>query len=515
LEQNMAVRGRTVWPFLAASLPMLLVSLNNLVVTNALPEISSDLHTTVSELQWVVNGYILAFAGLLLTASALGDRYGRRAVFVAGILVFAAGSAGCGLSGSMTTLVLARVVQGLGAAAVQPLSLTLVAGAASERGRSKAIGLWGGVNGLGVALGPLVGGAVTEGLSWRWIFWVNVPVALAAVVLVLKVILESRGEDRRLDLPGMLLVTGAVTLAVWAIVSSTDEGWTSAPVLLAGCAGVCLLVLFVHWERRARAPLLPLRFYRLPAFVLSNAACLAMFFGVFGSIFFLAQYMQGPLGFSPLEAGLRTLPWTAMPMVVAPLAGPFIDRLGGGRLMTAGLFLQAGALAWIASIARLDLNYERLVPALLLAGVGMGLVFAPAMAVVLGSVRAHEHGKASGANNTLREVGGALGVAVLTTVFSAHFVDTSDLFAMRARLLSPVDTAEAFVRGMRWAIWLGAVVVSLGGVASSFIPRRPRDATPDAGTPDAGTPDAGTPDAGAPDAGGRPAAAPSVAHSGS
>lgn len=190
----MAAPARTAWPFLAASLPMLLVSLNNLVVTNALPEISSDLHTSVSQLQWVVNGYILAFAGLLLTAAALGDRYGRRAVFLGGILVFAVGSAGCALSDSTTTLVVARVLQGLGAAAVQPLSLTLVAGAAPAHARSTAIGLWGGVNGLGVALGPLVGGAVTEGLSWQWIFWVNVPIALLAALLVLKVIGESRGR---------------------------------------------------------------------------------------------------------------------------------------------------------------------------------------------------------------------------------------------------------------------------------------------------------------------------------
>ncbi|GFE13616.1 MFS transporter [Streptomyces glebosus] len=470
----MAGPARTAWPFLAASLPMLLVSLNNLVVTNALPEISSDLHTTVSQLQWVVNGYILAFAGLLLTAAALGDRYGRRAVFLGGILVFAAGSAGCALSDSTTTLIVARVLQGLGAAAVQPLSLTLVAGAAPQHARSTAIGLWGGVNGLGVALGPLVGGAVTEGLSWQWIFWVNVPVALLAALLVLKVISESRGQDRRLDLLGMLLVSGAVTLAVWLIVTAGDAGWRSVPVLAAGCGAAGLFVLFILWERRAKAPLLPLRFYRVPAFVLSNVASLAMFFGVFGSIFFLAQYMQGPLGFSPFEAGLRTLPWTAMPMVVAPLVGPFIDRIGGGRLMTAGLLIQAGALAWIASIARLDLNYGRLVPALLTAGIGMGLVFAPTMAVVLNSVRPHEHGKASGANNTLREVGGALGIAVLTTVFSAHFVDTRDLFKLRAELLSPVDTAAAFVRGMRWAIGLGAAVVALGGVAAAFIPHRAR-----------------------------------------
>ncbi|MFI9161988.1 MFS transporter [Kitasatospora aureofaciens] len=468
----MTGRARTGLAFLAASLPMLMVSLNNLVVTNALPEISRDLSVGVAQLQWVVNGYILAFAGLLLTAAALGDRYGRRAVFLAGIALFGAGSVGCALSGSVTTLVAARVVQGLGAAAVQPLSLTLVAEAAPANRRSAAIGLWGGVNGLGVALGPLVGGAVTEGLSWQWIFWVNVPVAVVAIVLVLRAVAESKGRDDRLDLPGMLLVTSAVTLAVWVIVQASQAGWTSPVVLLGGAGAVLLLALFVWWERTAAAPLLPLRFYRVRAFVLSNVASLAMFFGVFGSIFFLAQYFQGPLGFSPLAAGLRTLPWTAMPMVVAPLVGPFIDRIGGARLMTAGLLLQAGALAWIAWVARFDLEYGRLVPALLAAGVGMGLVFAPTMAVVLGSVEPHEAGKASGANNTIREVGGALGVAVLTTVFRAHFVDTNDLYKLRATLLSPVDTAEAFVRGMRWVIWVGAAVVALGGVSAACIRHR-------------------------------------------
>ncbi|MTD58852.1 MFS transporter [Amycolatopsis pithecellobii] len=461
--------------FLAASAPMLMVSLNNLVVTNALPEISSALGSRIPDLQWVVNGYILAFAGMLLTAAALGDRYGRRRVFLLGIIVFAVGSAACALAGSVLALVLGRVVQGIGAAAVQPLSLTLVTGAVPPSRRNAAIGMWGGVNGLGVALGPLVGGAVTEGLSWQWIFWVNVPVAVLAFVLVLRTLGESRGADRMLDLPGMALSTAAVTTGVWVIVHAGGSGWTG-PLSLGGMAGAILLaVLFVRRERRARYPLLPLRFYRERAFVLSNVASLAMFFGVFGSIFFLSQYLQGPLGYSPLEAGLRTLPWTAMPMLVAPLIGPLIDRIGGGRLMAAGLLLQAGALGWIAAVARIDLPYARLVPALLIAGVGMGLMLAPAMAVVLGSVRPPEYGKASGANNTLREVGGALGVAVLTTIFRAHFVDTTDLVALRAQLLSPVDSAEAFVRGMRWAIWVGVAVVAAGGVAACFLRRGPRN----------------------------------------
>ncbi|MFD7924285.1 MFS transporter [Streptomyces sp. NPDC059740] len=466
----MARRQRTALALLGASFPMFMVSLNNLLVTNALPEIAKSLTISVGGLQWVVNSYILAFAGLLLTGATLGDRYGRRRAFVAGIVLFSLGSVGCALAASGTVLVAARVLQGVGAAAVQPLSLTLVVGAVPAARRSAAVGLWGGVNGLGVALGPLVGGLVTQGLAWQWIFWINIPVALVAIPLVLVSVRESTGEDRGLDLPGMVLVAAVVTLAVWGIVQVATAGWGSSAVLVPLGAAALLLVAFVRWERRASVPLLPLRFYREPAFVLSNIVSLAMYFGVFGSIFFLAQYMQDSLGFSPLQAGVRTLPWTAMPMLVAPVAGLLIDRVGGHRLMAMGLALQGAGLAWIASIASVDLSYPRLVPALAVSGIGMGLVFAPTMAVVLGAVRPHEHGKASGANNTVREIGGALGIAVLTTVFQARFTVVHAF---------PFDSARAFVHGMTSAIWVGVAVVEGAAVLSLFIPSPAR---PDAGT---------------------------------
>jgi EmrB/QacA subfamily drug resistance transporter len=420
----MTRRAGVGWAIVASSVPMFMVSLNNLVVTNALYEIGQDMSADVEQLQWVVNAFILAFAGMLLTGAALGDRFGHRRVFLWAIAVFSAGSVACALANSVDTLIAARVLQGVGAAAVLPLSLTLLAAAVPERKRSLAIGLWGGINGMAIAVGPLVGGAVTEGLDWQWIFWINLPVGLIAVPLVLWAVRESRGADHSLDLLGMLLVCSAVTVAVWGIVEAHDAGWTSTRILTAFGVAATLLVVFVLWERRVAHPLLPLRFYRIRAFVLSNLSSLAMFFGVFGSIFFLVQYLQGPLGFSAFEAGLRTLPWTAMPMVVAPLAGAFTDRIGGGRLIAAGLVLQAVALGWIATLATADLDYARLVPAMVLAGLGMGLVFAPLSAVVLGSVRPAEFGKASGANNTVREVGGALGIAVLVTVFQSYADDT-------------------------------------------------------------------------------------------
>jgi EmrB/QacA subfamily drug resistance transporter len=461
----MAKKPSTVLAIAGASLPMFMVSLNNLVVTNALPDIAKSLTISVTGLQWVVNAYILTFAGLLLTGSALGDRYGRRRVFLAGILLFSLGSIGCALATSGDMLIAARVLQGAGAAAVQPISLTLVVGAVPATKRSAAVGLWGGVNGLGVALGPLVGGAVTQGLAWQWIFWVNIPVALIAIPLILKSVPEAKGSDGDLDLRGMVLVAGTVISVVWGIVRVGSAGWTSPSVLLPLAAAVGLGAAFVGWERRTPKPLLPLRFYREPAFVLSNLVSLAMYFGVFGSIFFLTQYMQDSLGFSPFEAGLRTLPWTAMPMIVAPAAGLLIDRIGGSRLMAAGLALQGIGLAWIASIATVDLSYSRLVPALAVSGIGMGLVFAPTMAVVLAAVRPHEHGKASGANNTVREIGGALGIAVLTTVFQSHFGIVRSF---------PFDSARAFVHSMSSAIWVGVAVVEAAAVMALFIPARQR-----------------------------------------
>lgn len=454
------------WSIIATSIPMFLVALNNLVVTNALPQIQEEFSASQQDLQWVINSYVLAFAGLLLTGAGLGDRYGRKKVFLGGLAIFAAGSVLCALAGSFPALLIGRVIQGVGAAAVLPLSLTLLSAAVPEKMRSAAIGIWSGINGLGVAIGPLLGGAVTDGLAWEWIFWINIPVAVIAAPLVLWAIDESVGPDRELDLIGMVTVSAAVTALVWGIVRGGTESWTDAWVLGSFIAAAALLVAFVLWERRAPYPLLPLRFYRIPTFVLSNIVSLCMYFGVFGSIFFLAQYLQGPLGFSASEAGLRTLPWTAMPMLIAPIAGALTDRVGGGRFMAAGLGIQGIALAWIAIVAQSDTPYTELVPPMVLGGIGMGLVFAPTAAVVLASVREHEHGKASGANNTVREIGGALGVAILTTVFQ-RYADTVVVH-------SSEDAAEPFITGMRAAIWVGVAVVVAGALCGAAIKKNSR-----------------------------------------
>ncbi|WNI18905.1 DHA2 family efflux MFS transporter permease subunit [Actinacidiphila sp. ITFR-21] len=457
-------RRAPLWlAIVACSLPMFMVALDNLVVSTALRTLAGDLHADTQQLQWFVNAYVLSFACLLLTGAALGDRFGRRRVFVLGIILFTLASIGCGLSDTSSQLITARVVQGFGAAAVMPLSLTLLSQAVPDRMRSLALGLWSAVSGAAIACGPVVGGAVVGGLAWEWIFWINVPVGIIAVPLVLLTLDESRLPEGSLDLVGMVLAAGGLLAVVWGIVHGDTDGWSSAQVLGAFAVGVVLLTAFVLWERRSTHPLLPLSFYRKRAFTLSNIVSASMYFGVFGSIFLLAQFLQIAPERTPLRAGVLTLTWTLVPMFVAPVAGALTDRVGGGRLMAGGLFLQAIGLAWINLEATSNTPYSHLAGPMVIAGAGMGLVFAPTAAVVLGAVSREHAGKASGANTTVREIGGALGIAVLSSVFVAHGSDRG-----------PTE----FVAGLHPAIWVGVAIVLVGAVAALAIPGPVKSAGP-------------------------------------
>ncbi|XVV00393.1 DHA2 family efflux MFS transporter permease subunit [Actinosynnema sp. CA-248983] len=442
---------------LATSVPMFMATLDNLVVTFALPVIKAELGASLETLQWVVNAYTLAFATLLLTFSALGDRLGRRRVFAVGIAVFTLASAVAALAGDTTVLIAARAVQGAAAAAIMPLSLTLLAAAVAPDRRAVAIGIWGGVSGLGVALGPLVGGAIVEGLAWQWIFWLNVPVGLVVAPLALVVLAESRGPDRALDVPGLLLAGPGVLVLVWGIVHADAAGWGSATTVGALAAGVVLLALFLVHQRRAAAPLVPLRLFRSRGFTASNAASMAFSFGTFGAVFLLAQFFQVVQGMSPLAAAARTMPWTLAPMVVAPLAGLFTARIGSRVLVTTGMVMQTVALAWIASVLAVDVPFSALVPPFVVAGVGMGLTLAPVATVVLASVPDADHGKASGVNSTLREIGVALGVAVLTAVFAAN---------------GSYDNGPSYVEGLVPAVYLGGGIVLVGALTALALPGR-------------------------------------------
>ncbi|WP_433598459.1 MFS transporter [Nocardia sp. CA-135953] len=450
--------GRALAAVLAAvGIPMFMVTLDNLVVTNALPVIRTELGASLADLQWFVNAYTLAFASLLLTATSIGDRLGRRRVFLAGIAIFTAASAVCALATEPWMLIAARAIQGFGAAAVMPLSLTLLSSAVPEKMRSAAIGIWGGISGLGVALGPLIGGAVVEGLSWQWIFWVNVPIGVLVLPFAARVLTESHGRAKRLDPLGLVLSAGGVLAVVWGVIHGADDGWTSTGVLTALIGGAVLLGLLIVWELRTPDPMLPLRLFRSRAFGVSNTTVFTFSVGVFGSIFLLAQYFQVVQGFGPLQSGIRTMPWTMAPMVVAPLAGMIVDRVGARNLLTAGQTLLAVALAWMAAVTSVDASYLAFVGPFLLGGIGMGLTFAPGATVVMASASPEDRAMASGTNSTIREVGVAMGVAVLASVFSSY---------------GSYADPQSFVDGLIPAVWVGAAIVAVGAVASRLLPSR-------------------------------------------
>jgi len=451
-------KSATIWTLAITSLALFMVSLDNLVVSTALPVIRRDLHASISQLEWTVNAYTLTFAVLLLTGAALGDRFGRRRLFVLGLLLFTGASAAAALATSANALDIARAVQGVGGAIVTPLTLTMLSSAVAPERRGLALGIWGGIGGLAVAMGPLVGGAVVDGISWHWIFWLNVPIGLVLAPLAWLRLEESRGVDRSLDLPGLALVSTGLVGIVWGLVRGNELGWTSAGIVGPIVAGALLLAAFIVWELRTSTPMLPMEFFRNRTFALTNLASLFMFFGMFGSIFLLAQFFQTVQGYSPLDSGLRILPWTAMPMIVAPIAGALSDRIGGQRLMAAGLALQATGLIWIAAVSTPTTAYADLVAPFVLSGMGMGLFFAPVANVVLSSVRPEQEGKASGATNAIRELGGVFGVAVLAAVFS-H--------------VGGYQSGTAFVNGTTTAVYVGGAIVALGAVAAALIKRRP------------------------------------------
>src|SRR5215208_7222389 len=453
--------GMSRWTLAISSIAIFMVSLDNLVVTNALTSIRADLGASIEALEWTVNAYTLAFAVFLLTGAALGDRFGRRRVFLGGLAIFTLASAAAALAPSTSALIAARAIQGLGAGVVAPLSLTLLSAATPVHRRGLALGIWSGISGLAVALGPLVGGAVIEGISWQWIFWLNVPVGLVLAPLAASRLEESHGPSARLDLTGLALASAGLLGVVFGVVRGNPAGWGSTEVVVSIAAGAALLVAFVAWELRARAPMLPMRLFRSRQFPATNGVSLAMTFGIFGSIFLLAQFFQTVQGYSPLEAGLRTLPWTGMPMLVAPIAGLLSDRVGSRPLMAAGLFLQAAAIMWLAAVSEPDVAYGALVPAFVMGGGGMALVFAPAANAVLGAVRPQEAGQASGANNAIRELGGVLGVAVLAAVFTGA---------------GGFETPQAFVDGLVPALWAGSGVLVAGGLIALLIPGKRREA---------------------------------------
>jgi EmrB/QacA subfamily drug resistance transporter len=446
-------RSHKAWTLVLASLAVFMTALDTLAVTTALPVLRVDLGADLDGLEWTVNSYNLAFACCLLTGAALGDRFGRRRMFCIGLGVFTVASAAAALSPGVGTLIAARTLQGVGAAIVTPLTLTLISQAFPLAKRGAAIGLWGGIAGLAVAGGPVIGGLVVDGLDWHWIFWLNIPVGLAVIPLAARRLEESFGPQSQLDVVGLALAgLGALGLT-WGAVRAGSIGWSSSEVLASLAGGAALAFAFLAWERRARDPMVRLELFRSRGFSAANAVSFFMYAGLFGALFMMSQLLQTALGYSPLEAGIRLLPWTLPPMFVAPLAGVLADRYGNRPFMALGLACQAVGYAWAAGIAGLDVSYLELGAAFTLSGVGTSFCFPTVANAVMGSVPMEHGGVASGTNSALRELGGVFGVAVLASVF-AH----------NGGYLS----AGEFIDGFRAALWV-AVALSTAGIAAALL----------------------------------------------
>jgi EmrB/QacA subfamily drug resistance transporter len=450
-----------IWTLAIASLGVFMTALDTLVVANGLPALRSSLHANLGDLEWTVNAYNLAFAVALLTGAALGDRFGRKRVFTLGVLAFTIASAMAALSPNVGVLVAARGVQGMAAAAVMPATLTLIATAFPAEKRGAAIGLWGGITGLAVALGPVVGGAIVGGISWHWIFWLNVPIGLALVPLSVTRLTESFGPRAQLDIRGLVLAGAGFFGITWGLVRANSIGWTNGETVVALVAGAALVAAFLAWERRTSSPMLTPELFRSRGFNAANGVSFFMYAALFGVLFLIMQFLQIALGYSPLAAGLRTLPWTGAPMIVSPIAGVLADRYGGKPFMVAGLALQAIGLGWIAAIAKPGMSYTWLAVAFGIAGVGISMCFPTVASAVVGSVADSEVGIASGTNSAVREIGGVFGVAVLATLFASHGDYTS---------------VPTFVHHFKHAVWLGASFSAVGIIAAVALPGRRRSA---------------------------------------
>jgi EmrB/QacA subfamily drug resistance transporter len=451
------MRKSPVWVLIVASVASLMVALDALVVTTALPTIRVHLGASIEELEWTVNAYTLSFAVLLLTGAALGDRFGRRRLFTAGLVIFSSASAACALAPNVGILIAARAVQGAGAALVMPLGMTLLSAAYAPERRARALGIFSGITGLAVLAGPVIGGAITQGIAWQWIFWINVPIGLLTIPVALRRIDESYGPRAAADIPGLALVSGAALGLVWALVRGNSAGWGSVEVVAALVVGALLAAAFVLWERRAAQPMLPMGLFASRPFSASNAAIFFLAAALYGAVFFMAQFLQTVQHNGPLDAGLRLLPWTATLFIVAPITGGRISRVGERPFAVAGLLLQAAGMGWIALIAGPDVAYWRLVAPLVIAGCGVSMAMPALQNAVVGSVAPASIGKASGAFNMMRQFGGVFGVAILVAVFSGD---------------GGYGSAQLFSSGFTAAIGASAALSLLGAVTSVGLPQR-------------------------------------------
>lgn len=445
------------WVLLLTAIASFMAALDTLVVVTALPSIQRSLGASVSTLQWMVNAYELAYAAGIITAVALGDRFGRRRIFTLGLALFSLASAACALAPNAGLLIAGRTLEGIGASMVTPLSLTILSTAIPAERRGRAVGMLGGISGLAIASGPLIGGAVIQGFDWHWIFWLNVPIGLVLIGLSLVRLPESHGAATRVDPVALVLMSGGAVSIVAGLGTAGARGWSSPQVLASLGLGIVLVIAFVAWERRTQESLLPLRLFRNQTFDAALTTGFLMMGAQFSAAFLITQYLQLALGYTPLTAGLCFLPMTATPLVVAPIAGLLSDRVGPRPLMATGLCLQASGLAWFALIAVAGGGYGQVIVPLLVAGIGVSMPFATVGNTAVSAVAPADMGKASGANSMVLTFGGAFGIAVATAVFTAH---------------GSMGTPIGFVAGFRPALALAAGLAALGGISALAVGKR-------------------------------------------
>jgi EmrB/QacA subfamily drug resistance transporter len=459
-ERVMAETSETtnkIWVLTLTSVASFMVALDALVVTTALSTIRINLGASIEALEWTVNAYNLSFAVLLLTGAALGDRLGRRRMFAAGLTLFVVASAACALAGNVGALIAARAVQGAGAALVMPLAMALLSAAFPREERARALGIFSAVTGLATIAGPVAGGAIAEGFAWQWIFWINLPVGVIVIPLIRCHIRESAGTGSGLDITGLVLVTAAAMGVVWGLMRANSAGWLSLEVVSALVAGIVLALAFVRAELRAREPMVPMRLFRSPAFSSAIVASFLFYASMYGTLFFLPQFLQVAQGYGPFGAGLRLLPWTATLFVFAPLGGNLVNRFGERPLVMTGLALQAVGLVWVALTAAPGLPYVNLVVPLIVAGAGVSMAMPAAQSAVMGAVAPGEIGKASGTFNMARFLGGVFGVAVQAAVFAA---------------LGGFGSPQAFSSGFVPAVGVAAAMSLMAAVAGAWLPGR-------------------------------------------
>jgi EmrB/QacA subfamily drug resistance transporter len=452
-----AEENRQWWTLAAVAVGLFMIMLDNTVVNVALPSMQRDLDMDLSQLEWIVTGYALTFAALMLIGGKVADAYGRRLIFVIGIAIFTLASLWCGLATSGDMLIAARVVQGAGAALMNPATLSIIAATFPPHRRGTAIGIWAGVAAIALAIGPLVGGLLTEHLSWNWIFFVNVPVGVAGIVASLVIIPESRDETHvRLDLPGLFTSALGLFALTYGLIEANEHGWTSARILGAFLVAAVALAAFVLLELRQRAPMLPLELFRNRTYTGANVVILLVALAMFGVFFFVSLYMQQVLGYSPVETGAAFLPMTVLIILVAPIAGKTSDRIGSRALMTVGMLLIAVQLLYFSTLGA-DASYWALLPALLIGGVGMALTMTPSAAAATRAVSVDKAGVGAAVLNAFRQVGGSLGIAVMGAIV--------------AHEAGGVRSVDAFMAGFERSLQVAALIAVAGAVVAFVLVR--------------------------------------------